>query len=346
MLSEHGTKISSLTWPWLPQPRHSHAPRSSPHSRRPAFLTIPARVPVPHCLLPHGTLSQAHLSAQKFFLLFLAFLLHCTHTSFSLQHMQRSLGKLPERLPSSVWEQEWMRGFTADREALKTEDHASLCGRISQSWRDVVCSRAPVCRASVLTHALTSVFTAGVATSSPASKCTAFPTCPQMFGFFLVHVTSKIILTWHGFRQSPTHMPATLPSSPVVLPWPHALTGHTYWPLLSLQTGTEYQGESPSWVWKPVSHSAKRTELPCEVLSLLLTWWRPVPLCAALTLAVLIGALGIVTPALLFTEVLWKSNEVMAVRVFRKWRDIELEGTVIMSEFGFREQAGREQPAL
>ena len=70
------------------------------------------------------------------------------HVSFSLQHVQRSLGKLPRRLTSSVRQQELMGGFTVDGKALKSKDHVSRCAYISQSWRVMVRRCGPLCRAS------------------------------------------------------------------------------------------------------------------------------------------------------------------------------------------------------
>ena len=100
---------------------------------------------------------------------------------------------------------------------------------------------------------------------------------------FLAHVTFKIALNEHVFRQRSHHF-AILPITPL-LSCPdltHSLILFT-WPLLSLHTMYGIPGEHTSWIRKPASYSGKRTEITFGVLSLLLTWWRPVILSASLS---------------------------------------------------------------
>lgn len=197
----------------------------------------------------------------------------------------KGYGNLPESLPYSDWEQELMRGFPEGSFPSRLwgpqDEGGPLWTHFSN--REGYGSQVCICVRSLLFLRLN--WQIHIMQGSPLLARYPHLLRPHPFPSVcsLAHVTFKIALNEHDFRQRSHHF-AILPITPS-LSCPdltHSLILFT-WPLLSLQTMCGIPGELTSWIRKPASYSGKRTEITFGVLSLLLTSWRPVILSASLS---------------------------------------------------------------
>ena len=196
------------------------------------------------------------------------FLLHCTHNSFSLQSVQKAVGIYQKVYFALTESSSWWEASL--RESFPGRLWGPQCpGPCFPLWTHFSIVEGYGSQVSICVSALLCLqFNWQIRTTQGsllgARHPSLLPPLPSPSVCFLAHVTFKIALNGHVFRQkSPpnTHHFAELHVIPLLT---YSDLTHSIllpWPLLSLQTMYGIPGKHTSWNRKPMSYSRKGTEL-------------------------------------------------------------------------------------